>query len=180
MRSFAWVYVVKRYKLRSYNKVCPLLGLFQHIDIYVGNGLWLNAASSPYLTAPRSAPLPSGALSFSDMFMGRLKALGARVGSMPAKVRAAPKTVEGFYSSAAWRGLVADIKLERGARCQRPGCTTPTKRVIADHIVERKDGGADLDPSNIELLCFDHHQQKTAAARAARAQGRTWGGGSKV
>ena len=115
-----------------------------------------------------------------DMLMGRLKALGSRVGSMPAKVRAAPKQVESFYSSAAWKNLVADIKAMRGARCERAGCPTPTKRVIADHIVERKDGGADLDPSNIELLCFDHHQQKTAAARAARAQGRTWGGGSKV
>lgn len=112
--------------------------------------------------------------------MGRLKAFGSRIGSMPAKVKAAPKTAEGFYSSPAWRGLVADIKRERGARCERPGCPTPTHRIIADHIVERKDGGADLDPRNIELLCNTHHQQKTAKARAARAQGRTWGGGSKV
>lgn len=112
--------------------------------------------------------------------MGRLKAMGSRVGAMPSKVKPAPKQVEGFYSSSAWRGLVSDIKQERGARCERVGCPTPTHRVIADHIVERKDGGADLDPRNIELLCFTHHQQKTAQARAARAQGRTWGGGSKV
>lgn len=112
--------------------------------------------------------------------MGKLKALGSRLGGMPAKVKAAPKVAEGFYSSGAWRTLVADIKRVRGARCERAGCATPTHRIIADHIVERKDGGADLDPSNIELLCFGHHQQKTAAARAARAQGRTWGGGSKV
>lgn len=112
--------------------------------------------------------------------MGRLKALGSRVGSMPGKVQAAPKVAEGFYSSPAWRGLVADIKRARGARCQRAGCSTPTHRIIADHIVERKDGGADLDANNIELLCFGHHQEKTARARAARAQGRTWGGGSKV
>ncbi|WP_363755110.1 HNH endonuclease signature motif containing protein [Sphingobium sp. LSP13-1-1.1] len=112
--------------------------------------------------------------------MGKLKALGSRLGGMPAKVKAAPKVAEGFYSSPEWRGLVADIKRERGARCERPGCPTPTHRIIADHVVERKDGGADLDASNVELLCFTHHQQKTAAARAARAQGRTWGGGSKV
>ena len=112
--------------------------------------------------------------------MGKLKALGSRLGGMPAKVKAAPKVAEGFYSSPEWRGLVADLKSERGNRCQRAGCPTPTHRVIADHIVERKDGGADLDPRNVELLCFTHHQQKTAAARAARAQGRTWGGGSKV
>lgn len=112
--------------------------------------------------------------------MGKLKALGSRLGGMPAKVRPAPKVAESFYQSSAWRSLVARIKAERGARCERPGCPTPTKRVIADHVVERRDGGPDLDPGNIELLCFDHHQQKTAAARAARAQGRTWGGGSKV
>jgi 5-methylcytosine-specific restriction endonuclease McrA len=45
--------------------------------------------------------------------------------------------------------------------------------VIADHIVERKDGGADLDPNNIELLCHAHHQKKTALARARRARGQT-------
>ena len=112
--------------------------------------------------------------------MGKLKALGSRLGGMPAKVKAAPKVAEGFYSSTEWRGLVADIKRERGNRCERAGCPTPTHRIIADHIVERKDGGADLDASNVELLCFTHHQQKTAAARAARAPGRTWGGGSKV
>lgn len=109
--------------------------------------------------------------------MGKLKALGSRLGGMPAKVKAAPKVAEGFYSSPEWRGLVADIKRARGNRCERAGCPTPTHRIIADHIVERKDGGADLDASNVELLCFTHHQQKTAAARAARAQGRVHGGG---
>lgn len=103
--------------------------------------------------------------------MGRLKAFGSLIGAMDAKVRAAPKVAEGFYSSPQWRGLVADIKRMRGARCERAGCPTPTHRVIADHIVERKDGGADLDPSNIELLCFTHHARKTAEAKRRRAQG---------
>src|SRR3546814_20236885 len=79
-------------------------------------------------------------------------------------LRAAPNVAEQFYSSREWRSLVASIKRERGDRCERPGCTTPTQRVIADHIVERKDGGADLDAGNIELLCFTHHQRKTAEA----------------
>jgi hypothetical protein len=140
-------------------------------------------ASATILSKLDNAPLgpwPSGALSFAGAPMGKLKALGPRLGGMPAKVKAAPKVAEGFYSSPEWRGLMADIRRERGNRCERAGCPTPTHRVIGDHIVERKDGGADLDPRNVELLCFTHHQQKTAAARAARAQGRTWGGGSKV
>lgn len=112
--------------------------------------------------------------------MGRLKALGARVGSVPAKVRAAPKVVEGFYSSAAWRGLVADRKRDPDYALARQRAK-PGERMILDHVVERKDGGADLDPSNTEWLTFSEHQAKTARARAARAAGRTHGGGgSKV
>lgn len=132
-----------------------------------------------YLQRP-AWPLPSGALSFRALFMGKLKSIGSRLGALPAKVKAAPKVAEGFYQSGAWRELVKDIKRVRGNRCERVGCTTPTNRVIADHIVERKDGGADLDAGNIELLCAGHHAQKTAKARAARARGETWGGGSKV
>jgi 5-methylcytosine-specific restriction protein A len=91
------------------------------------------------------------------------------------------KVAEGFYQSKAWRALVASIKRERGNRCQRLGCRS-THRIIADHVVERKDGGADLDRNNIELLCFAHHQAKTAAARRARSRGdrgQRQGGGQK-
>jgi len=101
--------------------------------------------------------------------MGKLGTMPSRLGKMPVRLAAMPKVAEAFYQSGAWRSLVARIKRERGAWCERCGST---KRVIADHIVERKDGGADLDPRNIELLCFDHHAQKTARARADRAAGR--------
>jgi hypothetical protein len=50
----------------------------------------------------------------------------------------------------------------------------PGERVILDHISERKDGGADLDPLNTEWLTNSEHQAKTARARARRARG---GGG---
>jgi 5-methylcytosine-specific restriction protein A len=113
------------------------------------------------------------------MRMGRLKAIGSRVGSMPAKVRAAPKGVERFYSSAAWRDLVRDRKRDPDYALARQRAK-PGERMILDHKVERKDGGADLDPANTEWLTFSEHQAKTAKARAARARGETWGGGSKV
>ena len=102
--------------------------------------------------------------------MGRLTALPSRLGSMPPKLKAAPKIAEGFYQSSEWRKLVARIKRQRGAWCQRCGSTD---RLIADHIVERKDGGAELDENNIELLCAAHHNAKTAGARAKRARGQT-------
>src|SRR5438128_1107371 len=105
--------------------------------------------------------------SFGAAPMAKLRAAPSRIGTLAPRVAVPPKTAEPFYQSGAWRSLVASIKRERGNRCQRPGCMS-SHRVIADHIVERKDGGADLDASNIELLCFTHHQQKTAAARQAR------------
>lgn len=111
--------------------------------------------------------------------MGKLKVLGSRLGGLPSKVKAAPKSVEEFYSSPAWRGLVSDRKhdLDYFAAKAR---ARKGERLILDHKVERKDGGADLDPSNTEWLTFSEHQAKTARARAARARGETWGGGPKV
>ena len=99
--------------------------------------------------------------------MGRLTNIGPLIGGLAPKVKLAPKIADTFYQSKAWRGLASRIKRERGRRCARCGSTY---RVIADHIVERRDGGAELDPSNIELLCFTHHQRKTADARKRRAR----------
>ncbi|MBY8826109.1 HNH endonuclease signature motif containing protein [Sphingomonas colocasiae] len=98
-----------------------------------------------------------------------MTSLGGRVGGLPSRVRPAPKIADQFYSSPEWRALVRQIKRQRGAFCERCGST---KGLIADHIVERRDGGADLDPSNIELLCAAHHAKKTAEARRRRALGR--------
>jgi 5-methylcytosine-specific restriction endonuclease McrA len=41
-------------------------------------------------------------------------------------------------------------------------------RILGDHIIERKDGGAELDPNNIQLLCLGCHNAKTATARKDR------------
>ena len=78
----------------------------------------------------------------------------------------------GFYTSPEWRELVRDIKRRRGSWCQRCGST---KRIIGDHIVELKDGGAALDERNVELLCAACHNAKTAKARAARVVGNVSG-----
>lgn len=65
---------------------------------------------------------------------------------------------------------MAGIKAERGSACQRCGSKN---RVMGDHIKELKDGGAPLDPNNIELLCIRCHNRKTHKARADRARGQT-------
>ena len=100
--------------------------------------------------------------------MARLTCIGPRVGALAPRVKLAPKVADRFYESKAWRGLAARAKKLAGWACVRCGSGV---RLIADHIVERKDGGAELDPANVEVLCHACHQAKTAKARAKRASG---------
>jgi 5-methylcytosine-specific restriction protein A len=99
----------------------------------------------------------------------RLKALGSRLGVPSPRLRQQPKTADPFYLSKEWREAKAAKRREGRTWCARCGSTD---RLILDHIVERKDGGAELDLRNLEWLCHAHHQIKTAASRAARARGR--------
>lgn len=105
--------------------------------------------------------------------MAKLKAMPPRVAGLGPRLAALPKMAESFYLSPEWKALLARIKRQRGNWCERCGSN---KRVIGDHIVERKDGGADLDESNVELLCAACHNRKTAQARARRARGQSPGG----
>ncbi|NBN78690.1 HNH endonuclease [Microvirga tunisiensis] len=102
--------------------------------------------------------------------MAKLTMMRPRLGAMPSSVQAMPKVAASIYQSAEWRKFAADIKRQRGGACEVCGSRN---RVIADHIVELKDGGEPFNPQNIQLLCHPHHQAKTAAARARRASGVT-------
>lgn len=106
-----------------------------------------------------------------------LKNLPSSIKPLQPIVKTPPKIADLLYTSLEWRRFVAGIKRRRGRYCQRCGST---KRVIGDHIVEVKDGGAPFDPGNIELLCQACHNRKTAQQRARRARGDIEGGGSKV
>ena len=102
--------------------------------------------------------------------MARLKTVGPRLAPLKGKLKA-EKRVDPFYVSAAylaWREAVFALK---GRRCAVPGCETPEDRVTADHIVERKDGGAELNPANGAPLCHRHHLAKTHGDRRRRARG---------
>jgi 5-methylcytosine-specific restriction enzyme A len=107
--------------------------------------------------------------------MARLRTLPPRLAYANTRVQLAPRWRDPFYETVAyrqWRRLV----LERaGGQCQhvdgfghRCSNQSPTSRMYAHHIVEVKDGGALLDPSNGEALCHAHHEQKSALARARR------------
>lgn len=111
--------------------------------------------------------------------MARLVRIGARLGGGVRSLVAVPgKVADPFYHSKAWVQL-------RERRKQDPDYAAamargPGERLVLDHKVERKDGGADLDPANTVWLTHSEHQAKTAKAKAARA-GRRWrrGGGQK-
>lgn len=104
--------------------------------------------------------------------MGRLKSLPARVASLAPAVAVPAKVPDPFYESAEWRTFAREVKAQRGYRCEEVtcgrDCSDTPRGLIADHVVERRDGGADFDPVNVRLLCTACHNRKTASARARR------------
>ncbi|OCJ37778.1 HNH endonuclease signature motif containing protein [Agrobacterium tumefaciens] len=102
--------------------------------------------------------------------MGKLSSFPSRLGRLPDRLGTPPKKAESFYQSSEWRSLMSLLKRTRGNKCQRCGAAG---LILGDHIHERKDGGAELDPANVELLCLPCHNTKTAKAKAARAAGVT-------
>jgi 5-methylcytosine-specific restriction protein A len=96
------------------------------------------------------------------------------------KVKVSGKRADSFYLSREWRALIDGIIRQRGRRCEDPEHESGERfaeRLFGDHIRERKDGGAPLDPANVMLRCGSCHTRKTAKERAKRYHG---GGGSNL
>ena len=105
-----------------------------------------------------------------------LRALQPRVALVNLRTAALPpKVADRFYTSPAWIALRDRVRREAGGRCEVPGCGRAERRMIVDHIVELKDGGAPLDRSNVELTCRSHHNQKTVGESAKRTARRPGG-----
>src|SRR5690554_95167 len=112
--------------------------------------------------------------------MVRLRTIGQKLRpSSRFKIAPPPKRADSFYLSPEWRALVDGEMIRRfgskaNARCEDAACKSPHRRGIrlfGDHIHERKDGGAPLDPANVMFRCGSCHSRKTAEARAARLSG---------
>lgn len=105
------------------------------------------------------------------MLTGRVATIDVRRAKPP------PKKADPFYLSREWRALVGSLIADRfgsraAAHCEDPACAVAHLRgirLIADHVHERTDGGASLDPANILFRCYPCHARKTAAAAASRA-----------
>jgi 5-methylcytosine-specific restriction enzyme A len=86
-----------------------------------------------------------------------------------------PKVADAELQTSAHRAWRRVVLVKAGFRCEaiegdgtRCQAHAPRDRLFADHIIERSDGGAALDPDNGQCLCGKHHTAKTIDARARR------------
>ena len=97
-----------------------------------------------------------------------VRVIDTRIARLPVK-RADPELLSAAHRN--WREAVVARAGERcewldhGVRCER---AAPLHRMFADHITERKDDGAALDPTNGQCLCASHHGLQTFRERARR------------
>ena len=82
----------------------------------------------------------------------------------------APKVADAVYLTPEHRAWAKAVIRRDGFRCRMCGRTDG--RMVADHVVEVKDGGAALDIDNGQCLCVACNTRKGLAARQER-----WGGG---
>lgn len=94
-------------------------------------------------------------------------------------VRPPPKEADAELQTSAWRALSRECKRRAGWQCEArlaDGSRCQVRHpaaLYADHIVERKDGGAALPPvEQLQCLCASHNVRKGLQARLARAQAR--------
>ena len=93
---------------------------------------------------------------------------------MRARVRAMPKVAESFYQSAEWRAYRKRHRDWTRARKGGVWCCTcgAGGRLILDHRVERRDGGADFPPfEEADWYCTGCHNRKTSEAKTQRVGG---------
>lgn len=98
-----------------------------------------------------------------------MRTVGQRLSTVAAqRVSTPPKTVDPHYQTPEHRAWAAAVLQRAGYRCEGTGCGRTGVRLFADHVVERRDGGAPFDPANGQALCGSCHTRKTAQARASR------------
>lgn len=106
--------------------------------------------------------------------MSRLKTMKPSIRTIDTRtVKPPSKRADAELMTPGHRAWRHEVLRRAGYRCEAidngKRCTVAAPaRLFADHIVERRDGGAPLDPNNGQCLCGSHHTAKTIATRAAR------------
>jgi 5-methylcytosine-specific restriction protein A len=91
-----------------------------------------------------------------------LGTVGRPVTTKPQEMR---RFGHGVYQSAEWFKLTNELKKLKPF-CVR--CGVRDQKLYGDHVIELKDGGAALDPNNIQILCAGCHGTKTKEAAEVR------------
>ena len=105
-----------------------------------------------------------------------MRRLDPSVGMLDVRVaQSEPKRADSIYSDPRYLAFRAAVIQRAGFRCEHVEngirCTRSRAgghRMMADHIVELKDGGAPFDPGNGQCFCVQHNTLKGIKARAAR------------
>jgi 5-methylcytosine-specific restriction protein A len=114
----------------------------------------------------------SGGLFVGAVTMAKLRMLAPRIATLDTRrIKPPPKTADPELLTRDWKAMRERVIREAHGRCQAPGCGRADRRMYADHIVERRDGGAVFDRENLQCLCARHHTLKTNTERAKRIIG---------
>ncbi len=73
-----------------------------------------------------------------------------------------------FYKTKLWRALCAAVHRRSRGRCEVLGCTAQGK--VVDHVLSRRNGGADT-LANLRHLCRAHDNSIKERANGERANG---------
>lgn len=99
--------------------------------------------------------------------MGLKQVRSGIASAKPARLAFQEKKADPFYLSAAFKAWAIAVKTRDEFKCR--GAGPHNGPLIADHIHERRDGGAELDVANGMTLCAACHSRKTAEARRLRS-----------
>lgn len=105
--------------------------------------------------------------------MTRITMLRPRVAALDMAVAPPPpKQTESHYGTPEHKAWAAEVIRRAGGRCQDRAHQGRHGRLVADHIIERRDDPSrQLDPSNGMARCWACHTRKTNAERANRQRG---------
>ena len=76
--------------------------------------------------------------------------------------------LDAFYRSGAWRRC-RDAYIKKSPLCEHCSERGVVKSAdVVDHIIERRDGGANYEHNNLQSLCHGCHNEKTINERRRR------------